>query len=75
MKDGKLLAAACEDKQVRLWNAENGAAAAKPLLAGFTAAQRELIDPAVAKAAQAVVTWIESGIDAAMNKFNQSEAG
>jgi peptidyl-tRNA hydrolase, PTH1 family len=45
------------------------------VLAGFTAAQRELIDPAVAKAAQAVVTWIESGIDAAMNKFNQSEAG
>ncbi len=35
--DGKLLAAACEDKQVRLWNAENGAPAAKPLLAGFTA--------------------------------------
>ena len=35
--DGKVLAAACEDKQVRLWNAEGGAAAAKPLLAGFTA--------------------------------------
>ena len=35
--DGKLLAAACEDKQVRLWLAEGGAAAPKPLLPGFTA--------------------------------------
>jgi WD40 repeat protein len=36
--DGKLLAAACEDKQVRVWSADNGSPAPKPALAGFSAA-------------------------------------
>jgi PTH1 family peptidyl-tRNA hydrolase len=42
------------------------------VLGAFTAQQRELIDPAVGRACQAVVTWIDQGIEAAMNQFNQT---
>jgi PTH1 family peptidyl-tRNA hydrolase len=41
------------------------------VLGAFSAAQREWIDPAVSEAGKAIVTWIERGIDAAMNEFNQ----
>jgi PTH1 family peptidyl-tRNA hydrolase len=45
------------------------------VLGGFSAAQRELIEPALVRAGEAVVDWIEHGIESAMNKFNQSSAG
>jgi PTH1 family peptidyl-tRNA hydrolase len=40
------------------------------VLGRFTAEQRKLIDPALDRAAGAIVTWIDQGIDAAMNQFN-----
>jgi peptidyl-tRNA hydrolase len=32
--------------------------------------QRSLIDPAVIRATDAIVTWIEKGIESAMSLFN-----
>lgn len=40
------------------------------VLGRFTAAQRELLDPAVDRAASAALAFVESGIAAAMNRFN-----
>ena len=51
-----------------------------PMIAGrdyvlgrFTEEQRKLIDPAIARAASAIVTWIEKGIHTAMNQFNADD--
>jgi PTH1 family peptidyl-tRNA hydrolase len=43
------------------------------VLGRFTAEQRAKIDPAVDRAAGAIMTWIESGITTAMNRFNAEE--
>jgi len=40
------------------------------VLGRFTEAQRTALDPAIDRAASAVLTWMESGIAAAMNRFN-----
>ena len=40
------------------------------VLGRFTPEQRKLIDPAIDRASSAIVTWIEEGIPAAMNRFN-----
>src|SRR5262245_30948416 len=40
------------------------------VLGKFTTEQRETIDPAVDRAALAIVTWMENGIVTAMNRFN-----
>lgn len=40
------------------------------VLGCFTPAQREAIDPAIDRAASAVLTWIEQGLQTAMNRFN-----
>jgi peptidyl-tRNA hydrolase, PTH1 family len=40
------------------------------VLGAFTAQQRVLVDPAVNRACEAVVAWIDRGIEAAMNQFN-----
>jgi peptidyl-tRNA hydrolase, PTH1 family len=40
------------------------------VLGKFTEAQRKLIDPAIERAASALVVWIEKGVNAAMNQFN-----
>jgi PTH1 family peptidyl-tRNA hydrolase len=40
------------------------------VLARFTAAERELVDAAVGRAADAVEAWVRDGLDAAMNRFN-----
>ncbi len=40
------------------------------VLGRFTEEQRKLIDPAIARATGAIVTWIDKGIGAAMNQFN-----
>ena len=40
------------------------------VLGKFTGEQRKLIDPAIERAASALVTWIEKGVNAAMNQFN-----
>jgi peptidyl-tRNA hydrolase, PTH1 family len=40
------------------------------VLARFTPDQRKLIDPTVDRAASAILTWIEKGIQSAMNMFN-----
>ena len=40
------------------------------VLGRFTEEQRKLIDPAIARATGAIVTWIDRGINAAMNQFN-----
>jgi len=43
------------------------------VLGKFTEEQRKLIDPAVERATSALVTWIDRGINAAMNQFNVAE--
>jgi peptidyl-tRNA hydrolase, PTH1 family len=40
------------------------------VLGKFTPDQRKLIDPALGRAAGAVVTWIDKGIEPAMSQFN-----
>jgi hypothetical protein len=40
------------------------------VLGRFTDEQRRRIDPAIGRAVDAIVTWTESGIHAAMNRFN-----
>jgi PTH1 family peptidyl-tRNA hydrolase len=45
------------------------------VLGTFSSAQRNLIDPAMDRAGDAIVTWIERGLDSAMNQYNQSAAG
>jgi PTH1 family peptidyl-tRNA hydrolase len=43
------------------------------VLGRFTPAQREQLDPAVARACGAMLTWIDQGLNAAMNAFNQKD--
>ena len=43
------------------------------VLGKFTPEQREWIDPALGRAAGAVVTWIDKGIEPAMSQFNAEE--
>jgi PTH1 family peptidyl-tRNA hydrolase len=43
------------------------------VLGKFTPEQRPAVDQALGRAAQAVTTWIERGITAAMNQFNAVE--
>ena len=45
------------------------------VLGKFTPDQRRLIDPALGRAAGAVVTWIDKGISIAMNQFNATGDG
>jgi PTH1 family peptidyl-tRNA hydrolase len=40
------------------------------VLGRFAPEQRKLIDPAIVRATGAIVTWIDKGINAAMNQFN-----
>jgi PTH1 family peptidyl-tRNA hydrolase len=40
------------------------------VLGRFTEAQRKLIDPAIDRAASAILLWIERGVEAAMNQYN-----
>jgi len=40
------------------------------VLGRFTPAQRPLVDQAVSRAAGCVSTWVDQGIDAAMNQYN-----
>jgi PTH1 family peptidyl-tRNA hydrolase len=40
------------------------------VLGRFTRAQRDVLDPAVTRAVDALLMWIEKGIDPAMNAFN-----
>ncbi len=44
------------------------------VLQPFTAEQRKLLEPAMEKSALALMTWIEKGVDAAMNAFNVGPA-
>ncbi len=44
------------------------------VLAKFSSAEREFIDPAIKIAATAVETWICDGLDSAMNRFNAPPA-
>jgi PTH1 family peptidyl-tRNA hydrolase len=43
------------------------------VLGKFSAEQRRLVDPAITRACGAIVTWIDKGIEAAMNQFNAEE--
>jgi PTH1 family peptidyl-tRNA hydrolase len=43
------------------------------VLGRFSAEQRKAIDPALDRAAGAIVMWIDKGINAAMNQFNAAE--
>jgi peptidyl-tRNA hydrolase len=43
------------------------------VLGRFTPDQRKQIDPALDRAAGAIVTWIDKGITTAMNQFNADE--
>jgi PTH1 family peptidyl-tRNA hydrolase len=43
------------------------------VLGKFTDEQRKLLEPALNRAAGALVAWIESGIGSAMNQFNADE--
>jgi len=44
------------------------------VLGKFSPEQRPKIDPAVDRAANAILTWIESGVTTAMNRFNAEES-
>ena len=43
------------------------------VLGKFTPEQQELIEPALSQAVNAAITWLEDGIDEAMNKFNETQ--
>ena len=43
------------------------------VLGKFTEEQRQRVDPAINRAADALLTWIENGITPAMNEFNADE--
>jgi PTH1 family peptidyl-tRNA hydrolase len=43
------------------------------VLGKFTPEQRQKVEPSVDRAASAIMTWMEEGINAAMNKFNAEE--
>lgn len=43
------------------------------VLGRFSAEQRKLIEPAIDRACGAVITWMDSGITTAMNRFNADE--
>ena len=43
------------------------------VLGKFTEEQRQQIDPAIGRATSALVTWVDKGINAAMNQFNVAE--
>ena len=45
------------------------------VLARFTPDQRKLIDPTIDRATEAILVWIEKGIQSAMNRFNADETG
>lgn len=45
------------------------------VLGAFSPAQRQWIDPAINRAGEAIVTWIQGGLEMAMNQYNQSAAG
>jgi PTH1 family peptidyl-tRNA hydrolase len=45
------------------------------VLGKFTPDQRALVDPALGRAAGAVVTWIDKGIETAMSQFNAETNG
>src|SRR3982750_23890 len=45
------------------------------VLGRFSEEQRKLLDPAVKRAVDALLTWIEQGINVAMNRFNAAENG
>ena len=39
----------------------------------FTSEQQEVIEPALSQAVRAAITWLEDGIEEAMNKFNETQ--
>jgi len=41
------------------------------VLGRFTPQQQEIMEPAIESAVVSAITWIKSGVDAAMNQFNQ----
>jgi PTH1 family peptidyl-tRNA hydrolase len=43
------------------------------VLGRFTPEQREWVGPAIGRGGDAVVTWMEKGVEAAMNRFNAEE--
>jgi PTH1 family peptidyl-tRNA hydrolase len=43
------------------------------VLGRFSPDQRKLIDPAIDRAAGAIVTWVDKGLNAAMNQFNADD--
>ncbi|CAN5462439.1 aminoacyl-tRNA hydrolase [soil metagenome] len=45
------------------------------VLGRFSGTQRQLLDPAIGRACGAIVTWIDQGLNAAMNQFNQKDEG
>jgi PTH1 family peptidyl-tRNA hydrolase len=45
------------------------------VLGKFTPDQRKAIDPALSRAADAVATWIEKGIEPAMSQYNAKDEG
>lgn len=45
------------------------------VLGRFSPQQRTKIDPAIDRATGAILTWIEIGVTAAMNRFNVDDAG
>jgi PTH1 family peptidyl-tRNA hydrolase len=41
------------------------------VLSKFSAAEREIVDDGLARAGEAVVSWLTDGVDVAMNVFNR----
>jgi PTH1 family peptidyl-tRNA hydrolase len=50
-------------------------AATEYVLGGITGRQRDLIDPAIDQACDAVETWMGKGLEAAMNVYNAKRSG
>jgi peptidyl-tRNA hydrolase, PTH1 family len=43
------------------------------VLGRFSEEQRKLLDPAVKRAVDALLMWIDQGVNAAMNRYNAEE--
>jgi PTH1 family peptidyl-tRNA hydrolase len=44
------------------------------VLGRFSEEQRKALSPALDRAAEALLTWVDKGMDAAMNRFNADDA-
>jgi PTH1 family peptidyl-tRNA hydrolase len=51
--------------------AVNGAVLRDHVLSGFTAGEKKILGEVLGRSAEAIRAWMEEGVEAAMNKFNE----